>query len=256
MRAQIFGCPIDILTMSETVDLARAAMRQRTTRRHVALNVAKLVNMRTDPVLAEDVKNSDLIGIDGMGILLAARLLGLPAKQRVAGIDLLQELLGVCASEGFRPFFLGATSSMVRKACAAVTAKYPTLRLAGMRDGYFDAHREPQVVEEIHSSKADCLFIAMPTPRKERFLAAYGDRLGVPFIMGVGGSFDVLAGGVTRAPLLMQKLALEWLYRVYQEPRRMWWRYCRTNTIFAGMMLSAIVRRVGCKVLLLTNRTS
>ena len=253
MRAQIFGCPIDILTMSETIDLARAAMRQRTTTLHVALNVAKLVNMRTDPVLAEDVKNSDLIGIDGMGILLAARLLGLPAKERVAGVDLLQELLVVCANEGFRPFFLGATPGVVRKACATVTAKHPTIRFAGMHDGYFDAHQEPQVVEEIRNSGADCLFIAMPTPRKERFLAAHRDQLGVPFIMGVGGSFDVLAGEVTRAPLLMQKLGLEWLYRVYQEPRRMWWRYCRTNTIFAGMMFSALMRRIGGKMPLLTE---
>jgi N-acetylglucosaminyldiphosphoundecaprenol N-acetyl-beta-D-mannosaminyltransferase len=256
MRAQIFGCPIDILTMRETVDRACAAMRNRTTTQHVALNVAKLVNMRSDPVLAEDVVNSDLIGIDGMGILLAARLLGLPAKERVAGVDLLQELLIVCANEGFRPFFLGATPSVVRKARSIVAAKLPTIRFAGMHDGYFDAHQELQVVEEIRSSGADCLFIAMPTPRKERFLAAHRHRLGVPFIMGVGGSFDVLAGEVTRAPLLTQKLGLEWLYRVYQEPRRMWWRYCRTNTIFAGMMLSAIVRRIGRKMLLLTNRTS
>ena len=93
MRAQIFSCPIDILTMSETIDLARSAMLQRKTTLHVALNVAKLVNMRTDPILAEDVKKQRLIGIDGMGILLAARLFGLPVKERVAGVDLLQELL-------------------------------------------------------------------------------------------------------------------------------------------------------------------
>ena len=92
---------------------------------------------------------------------------------------------------------------------------------------------------------ADCLFIAMPTPRKERFLAAYRDQLQVPFIMGVGGSFDVLAGEVTRAPPLIQKSGLEWLYRIYQEPGRMWWRYCRTNTIFAGMMLSSLIKRIG-----------
>jgi N-acetylglucosaminyldiphosphoundecaprenol N-acetyl-beta-D-mannosaminyltransferase len=254
MRAQIFGCPIDILTMSETIDLARAAMRERTTTLHVALNVAKLVNMRTDPVLEEDVKSADLIGIDGMGILLAARLLGLPAKERVAGIDLLQELLVVCANEGFRPFFLGATPSVVQKARAAVTAKHPTVDFAGIHDGYLDADREPRVVEEIRNSEADCLFIAMPTPRKERFLAAHRGQLGVPFIMGVGGSLDVLAGEVVRAPRLMQNLGLEWLYRVYQEPRRMWWRYCRTNTIFAGMMFSALTRHVGRKMLLFTNR--
>jgi N-acetylglucosaminyldiphosphoundecaprenol N-acetyl-beta-D-mannosaminyltransferase len=253
-RAQIFGCPIDILTMSETVDLARSAMRQRKTTLHVAMNVAKLVNMRTDPVLSEDVKSSDLIGIDGMGILLAAKLFGLPAEERVAGVDLLQELLGVCAQEDFRPFFLGATPRVVRKACAAVTAMHPTIRFAGMHDGYFAADQEQQVVEEIRNSGADCLFIAMPTPRKERFLSAYRHQLRVPFIMGVGGSFDILAGEVTRAPPLMQKLGLEWLYRIYQEPSRMWWRYCRTNAIFAGMMFCALIRRVGWKMALFTNR--
>jgi N-acetylglucosaminyldiphosphoundecaprenol N-acetyl-beta-D-mannosaminyltransferase len=255
MRTEIFGCPVDILTMRETVEIAREAMRRRTTTVHVALNVAKLVNMRSDPVLAEDVKNSDLVGIDGMGILLAARSLGLPVKQRVAGVDLLQELLLVCANEGFRPFFLGATPDVLHKARAAVIAKHPAIRFAGMRDGYFSPDQEPQVIEEIRNSGADCLFIGMPTPRKERFLAAHRGRLGVPFIMGVGGSFDVLAGKVTRAPLVLQNLGLEWLYRVYQEPRRMWWRYCKTNTIFAGMMLSALIRHIGWKMQMLAHRS-
>lgn len=254
MRASIFGCPIDLLTMSETIDLARSAMQARKTTLHVAMNVAKLVNMRADPVLAEDVKSGDIIGIDGMGILIAAKLSGLPAKERVAGIDLLQELLAVCANEGFRPFFLGATSDVVRKACDAVTAMHPRIRFAGMRDGYFAADREKEVAEEIRNSGADCLFIAMPTPRKERFLSAYRDEVRVPFIMGVGGSFDVLAGEVTRAPPLIQKAGLEWLYRIYQEPSRMWWRYLRTNTIFAGMMFLATIRRIGTKVAILLDR--
>lgn len=254
MRAQVFGAPIDILTMSETIDMARSAMRQRKTTLHVAMNVAKLVNMRTDPVLADDVKRSDIIGIDGMGILLAAKVSGLRVKERVAGIDLLQELLSVCANEGFRPFFLGATPSVLRKACDAVTARYPNISFAGMHDGYFPADREQEIVKDIRESRADCLFIAMPTPRKERFLSAYRDQLQVPFIMGVGGSFDVLASVVTRAPPLMQEFGLEWLYRIYQEPSRMWWRYCRTNTIFAGMMLSALVKRIGTKILPFTNR--
>jgi N-acetylglucosaminyldiphosphoundecaprenol N-acetyl-beta-D-mannosaminyltransferase len=248
MRAEILGCPVDILTMEETVELARVAMRRKKTTLHVALNVAKLVNMRSDPMLSADVKNSDIIGIDGMGIVWAARLLGLPVKERVAGIDLLQELLVVCAKEGFRPFFLGATPDVVRNAILAVTARYPTIGFAGMRDGYFTADLETGVVEEIRNSGADCLFIGMPTPRKERFLAAHRDQLAVPFIMGVGGSFDVLAGHVSRAPRAIQKLGLEWLYRVYQEPRRMWWRYFRTNTIFAGMMVAAVGRSIGQRV--------
>jgi N-acetylglucosaminyldiphosphoundecaprenol N-acetyl-beta-D-mannosaminyltransferase len=187
-----------------------------------------------------------------MGILYAAKLLGLPARERVAGVDLLQELIGLCAREGFRPFFLGATRNVLRVASERVTSMHPTIQFAGMRDGYFTTDQEQGVVQEIRNSRADCLFIAMPTPRKERFLSAHRDELRVPFIMGVGGSFDILAGKVTRAPRLMQKFGLEWLYRIYQEPRRMWWRYCRTNTIFLCMVLAALIRRLYRKKALFT----
>ena len=103
MRVEFLGCPMDILTMDETVDLALQAMRDRTSLRHVALNVAKLVNMRFDPVLASDVITSDLVGIDGMGIVFAARALGVHVTERVAGIDLFLNLMSICGAEGFRP---------------------------------------------------------------------------------------------------------------------------------------------------------
>lgn len=243
MRAFLLGCPIDVLSMDQTVDLARQAMRTKTRLQHVALNVAKLVNMHSDPLLNADVRGSDIIGIDGMGILVAARLCGIPARQRVSGVDLLTELLVVCAEEGFRPYFLGATPEVLEKAVANARVRHPSLTFAGSRDGYFRPDQELEVVKEIRESGADCLFIGMPTPRKERFLAAYRDVLDVPFIMGVGGSLDILSGKVRRAPAVMQMLGLEWVYRVYQEPGRMWWRYTRTNTIFAGMMLRAIAHR-------------
>ena len=243
MRTNLLGCPVDVLTMKETVERITAAMRNRRRLQHVALNVAKLVNMRSDPVLRSDVVGSDLIGIDGMGIVLALHCFGVPVKERVAGIDLFQEILTVCSKDGFRPFFLGATPDVLRQAVDRIVARFPSLQFAGMRDGYFRADEEAQLVEQIVNSKADCLFIAMPTPRKERFLAAYRDRLGVPFIMGVGGSFDVIAGHVQRAPLRMQSMGLEWLYRICQEPRRMWWRYAKTNTLFAGMLVQILVHR-------------
>jgi N-acetylglucosaminyldiphosphoundecaprenol N-acetyl-beta-D-mannosaminyltransferase len=245
MRAVLFGCPIDIVTMAETIDRVTKAMRERTRLHHVALNVAKLISMRRDPDLDADVRNCDLIGIDGMGIVLAARLFGLPARERVAGIDLMDEVLKLCAQQGFRPYFLGGTQIIVRAAATAASAKYPALEIAGVRDGYFEPHQAREVVAEIRASKADCLFVGMPTPKKERFLASYRDQIGVPFIMGVGGSFDILAGHVARAPLYMQRFGMEWLFRIYQEPRRMWWRYTKTNTIFAGLLLRAIFRRSG-----------
>lgn len=242
MREIFLGCPVDVLTMTETVDIARGSMRNKKRLQHVALNVAKLVSTRSDPVLAADVANSDLISIDGMGIVWGARLLDLPVKERVAGIDLLTELLAVCQEDGFKPYFLGATHQTLHRAAAQVLNRHPALRFAGLRDGYFTPEQESQVVSDIRNSGADCLFIGMPTPRKERFLAAHRDDLNVPFIMGVGGSFDILAGQTHRAPARVQALGLEWLYRVYQEPRRMWWRYAKTNTLFAGMLAQAILQ--------------
>jgi N-acetylglucosaminyldiphosphoundecaprenol N-acetyl-beta-D-mannosaminyltransferase len=243
MRASFLGCPIDILSMAETVELACGAMRSRQRLQHIALNVAKLVNMRLDPLLAADVASSDVVSIDGMGVVWGARALGLPVKSRVAGVDLLAEILAVCAQDGFRPYFLGATPAVLQRAAERVRERYPAIQFAGLKDGYFTREQEPDVVQAIRSSGADCLFIGMPTPRKERFLAAYRDELGVPFIMGVGGSFDVLAGAVRRAPLRMQRLGLEWLYRIYQEPRRMWWRYAKTNALFAGILAQAMIRQ-------------
>ena len=243
MRENFLGCPINILTMSETVALAEDAMRSRNTLQHVALNVAKFVNMRRDPVLASDIMASDLVGIDGMGIVWGARCFGLPVRTRVSGIDLFLELLAVCANRHYRPFFLGGTRDVIRDAAAKALKEHPNICFAGLRDGYFTPEQEPEVVNQIRDSGADCLFIGMPTPRKERFLATHRDRLNVPFIMGVGGSFDVLAGKVRRAPAGMQALGLEWLYRIFQEPRRMWWRYAKTNTIFAGILLRELIYR-------------
>jgi N-acetylglucosaminyldiphosphoundecaprenol N-acetyl-beta-D-mannosaminyltransferase len=244
MRAALLGCPVDILTMDETVEIAREAMRTKQRRQHVALNVAKLVNMRSDPALARDVMSSDVVGIDGMGIVWAARCLGLPVQERVAGIDLFNALLATCAREGFRPFLLGATPAVLEAAKAEILLRHPTLRFAGSRDGYFTADQEREVVGEICASGADCLFVGMPTPRKERFIADHRERLQVPFIMGVGGSFDVVAGHVQRAPQLMQRWGLEWLYRIYQEPRRMWWRYVRTNALFAMLLAKTMLARL------------
>jgi N-acetylglucosaminyldiphosphoundecaprenol N-acetyl-beta-D-mannosaminyltransferase len=241
MRVDLLGCSVDILTMAETVERARHAMRERRRVQHVALNVAKFVNMRTDGVLRADVMGSDIIGIDGMGILLALRLFGVPTTERVPGIDLCWEVIKVCAEDGYRPFLLGATRGVLNGAANVIATTFPSIQIAGLRDGYFRPEEEGDVVEQIINSNADCLFIAMPTPRKERFLAAHRDRLGVPFIMGIGGSLDVIAGQVRRAPPMMQSMGLEWLYRIYQEPRRMWWRYAKTNTIFAGILIRAML---------------
>lgn len=238
MRTTLFGLPVDLLSHDETLERALDAMRSGKRCQHVALNVAKIVGARTDAELRRDICESDLVGIDGMGVILALRLLGQRPPERVAGIDLFQSLIAACAREGLRPYLLGAKPDVLERTERRLVEAHPGLVVAGRHHGYFGADDE-RICADVRASGADCLFIALPTPAKERFMARHRDRLGVPFIMGVGGSFDVVAGDVRRAPPAWQRLGLEWLYRLLQEPRRLGGRYVSTNAAFALMLLSA-----------------
>ena len=243
MRVEFLGVPIDALTLDETVAKAVTAMQTRDRCQHVALNVAKLVKMQSNEELRRDVLNSDIIGVDGMGIVWGARLLGLDIPERVTGIGLFERMIAICAQQGFRPYFLGAQEDVLKSALDNLRIKYPALQIAGWRDGYFDVNQEDEVILAIRESGADCLFIGLPTPQKERLLAKFRDKLDVPFIMGVGGTFDVVAGAVNRATVWVQDTGLEWLYRLLQEPRRLFWRYFTTNTAFALLLARACIVR-------------
>lgn len=241
LRLTFFGVNVDLLSEQRLVEIAENAMTKGHLVRHTALNVAKLVNLKTNPELRLDVNSSDIVGIDGMGIVYGLKLFGTKQAERVAGIDLFYALLEHCAKTGRRPFILGATEENLQKAMSEARARYPGLEFAGARNGYFSAEQRPEVVAQIASSRADCLFVAMPTPHKERFLNAFADQLNVPFVMGVGGSVDVLAGHVSRAPHWMQNIGLEWLHRLLQEPRKMIGRYARTNSAYALMVAKSLL---------------
>jgi len=208
---------------------------------HVALNVAKLIAVQSNKELREDVLNADIVGADGAGIVLAGRLMGLPIPERVAGVDVMMESLSLCEQSNFRPYFLGATEAVLRAAVAEALRRWPKLVFAGYHHGYFTRADEPSIVQAIVASKADCLFVGMPSPIKERFCHAHRDRLQVPFIMGVGGSFDILGGKIRRAPIMLQRIGLEWVYRLLQEPSRMWRRYLVTNIIYSIMVFNALL---------------
>ena len=242
-RAEFLGSPVDLLTMPETVAAAADAMRRRVRLQHVALNVAKLVTMGRDAVLRRDVQESDLVSMDGMGIVWGCRLVGLPAAERVTGVDLMQELMAVCEREGFRPYIFGAKQDVLERAVAELRRRHPKLELAGWRNGYFKPDQEAAIAEEIRAAKPDCLFIAISTPMKENFLHTWRDRLDVPFLMGVGGTIDVIAGHVQRAPAWMQRWGIEWLYRLLQEPRRMWRRYLFSNAEYGWLLVREVLRR-------------
>ena len=241
-RIEFLKAPMDIATMQETVSFIESRIEQKQFLQHVVVNVAKIVNMQKDPVLAESVKACEVINIDGMGVVFGARFLGHNVPERVAGVDLFHELLAMSAKRDFPVFLLGATEDVVSKTVEVVKAQNPNLNIAGYHDGYFFGNKEGQdeeaVVTKIRESGAKLLFVAITSPKKENFINKWQDKLGVDFVMGVGGTFDVVAGKVKRAPQWMQKAGLEWLYRVIQEPGRMWKRYLKTNTKFLILLLT------------------
>jgi N-acetylglucosaminyldiphosphoundecaprenol N-acetyl-beta-D-mannosaminyltransferase len=212
---------------------------ERRTRLHIGVvNAAKLVNMRHESGLRKDVLASDLILADGVPVVWASRLLGDPLPERVAGIDLMLAILRRGALRGYRVYCLGATQDVLDRAVDRILAEFPGISIVGRRNGYFAPEEAEAVAEEIAAARPDVLFVAMTSPKKENFLHRFTPHMQVPVCHGVGGSFDVLAGKVRRAPVAWQRLGLEWLYRVLQEPRRLWKRYLVTNTTFCAMVLS------------------
>jgi N-acetylglucosaminyldiphosphoundecaprenol N-acetyl-beta-D-mannosaminyltransferase len=242
-RASVLGCEIDRLDMEATVRRIDAVIATGGFAQHAAINVAKIVAMREDRRLEEIVRDCELVSADGQAIVWASRALSDPLPGRVAGIDLMQELLALAERRGYRVFILGARDDVLARALERIRARHPRLVVAGARDGYFSEEDAAAVAAEVAAHRPDIVFVAMPSPRKEYWLAQHGRRLGAPFIMGVGGSVDVLAGKVRRAPVLMQRLGLEWLFRLAQEPRRLLGRYLTTNTRFVAYVVRELARR-------------
>ena len=241
-RVLIMGCAIDCLDMDETLAYIEQFVKKGTPRQHVVVNVAKIVEMRNDPELREIVSSCDLINADGMPLVWASRLLGNPLPCRVAGVDLFQNLVKLCAEKGYRPFFFGAREWVVKKVVDKFKERYPQLEVAGYRNGYYSPEEERWIAEIIRDSRADMLFVGFSSPMKEIFLKRQMPMMQVPFCMGVGGSFDIVAERTKRAPLWMQQCGMEWFYRILQEPRRMWKRYAKTNPVFVWMVLKEYIK--------------
>ena len=235
LRVRVFGLPLDALDMAQTVERVAALVADGRPHQHVVLNAAKVVLCQDDPEIRDIVAGCDLVNADGQAVVWAARLLGHRVPERVAGIDLMEEVLARAAVEGWPVYFLGAADDVVKRVVDIEQKRHHGLVVAGFRDGFWSADEEDGVVAEIAASGAKVLLVAVPTPRKERFLAKHLDALAVPFQMGVGGSFDVVAGVVTRAPRVLQRLGLEWTWRLLHEPRRMFRRYLVGNSRFVWL---------------------
>jgi len=239
----LFDVPVAPLTMSEVMEVVAAAIDRRDPLLIGVVNAAKVVNMGRDPALRQSVLDADIVLADGISIVWASRLLGMPLPERVTGIDLMMEMLRQGDRAGWRLYCLGATPDVLSRTIDTIAQDFPGVRIAGSHHGYFEAEDETELARSISDAKADILLVAMTSPKKEQFLARWRETLGVPVCHGVGGSFDVLAGKVQRAPEAWQRLGLEWLYRVKQEPGRLWRRYLLTNLMFLRLLAREMVHR-------------
>jgi N-acetylglucosaminyldiphosphoundecaprenol N-acetyl-beta-D-mannosaminyltransferase len=240
----LFGIPVQSSTMDEVLDDVDSAIADRRSLDIGVINAAKVVNMRRNPELAAAVLESDAIYADGMSVVWASRILGQSLPERIAGIDLMHGIMQRGRGKGYRVFCLGATQEVLDTVCKRFAEDYPGAHVVGAHNGYFTTDAEESIAMQIRDSNPDVLFVAITSPKKEQFMARWSDLMNVPVIHGVGGSFDVVAGKVERAPESWQKIGMEWLFRVLQEPRRMWKRYLVTNTLFLRLVLSEKLRLV------------
>lgn len=237
-RINILKTSIHNLTMEETLEAVERTIALKEQIHHVVVNAGKIVAMQADLQLRQSVNESDLINADGQAVVWASRFLGKPLKERVAGIDLMVNLVKVAHRQKHKIFFFGAKEKVVKKVVEIYSEQYSPEIIAGYKNGYFRKEEEKDIAEQISKSGANILFVAISSPTKENFLYENKQLLSnVNFIMGVGGSFDVVAGKVKRAPLWMQNLGMEWFYRFVQEPKRMWKRYLVGNTKFIALVL-------------------
>ncbi|MFC7275730.1 WecB/TagA/CpsF family glycosyltransferase [Paractinoplanes rhizophilus] len=241
-RQELLGVPMDALTLGETVQLCMGAVETGDLLEVGVVNAAKIVKMRHDPALRDAVTGCDVIIADGQSVVWASRVLRRPLPERVAGIDLFQRLLYMAEQQGRSVYFLGARTEVLDRMIERIRAQHPGLRIAGNHHGYYADDEAPDIADAIKGSGADLLFLGMTSPKKEVFVATYGARTGAKVVHGVGGSFDVLAGVVKRAPRLWQRMGCEWLYRALQEPRRLGKRYLTTNAAFVGLVAGEWVR--------------
>jgi len=236
LRANILGAPVDRLTMEQAVEKVADMVRAGKPGRVITLNPEYLYRAVTaEPALLDLVRRAGLVTADGEGIVWAGRVAGTPFPERVTGIDLMLALVERAAAEGWSIFLLGAAPGVAGQAAENLRRRYPGLRVAGTHHGYFKPEEERAVAGLVREAAPQLLFVALGAPKQEQWIDRHIDHIGPVVAMGVGGSFDVIAGRVPRAPLWMQRLHIEWLGRLIREPSR--WRRMLVLPRYAWLVL-------------------
>ena len=219
-RVNILGVDVDAVTMAEAVDVVRRAMDTRAGVMVATANAEMLMRATHDEELRHILNASALVVPDGAGTVWAARHLGHTMPERVAGYDLAQELLRCAPAEGRRIYFFGSAPGVAEKAKAKAEQLYPGIEIVGVRNGFFSPADNAAIIAEIRAARPDLLLVALGVPKQEKWIAAHLAELDVPVAIGVGGTLDVMAGVMKRAPHWMQRAKLEWLFRGLMQPKR------------------------------------
>lgn len=219
-RIAVLDVMIDVVTMKEAVDAVKQFILQKRSHLVVTPNAEIVMMAQKDKHLTHIINNADLVVPDGAGVVWAARYQGDHLPERVAGYDLVQHLFVEAINERYTIYMFGGAPGIAQKAKRAAEIRYPGLRILGTRNGFFTKNDEPEIIKNIRACQPDILLVALGVPRQEKWLAENMQQLEVPVAIGVGGTFDVMAGIVRRAPLWMQQAKLEWLFRLLSEPKR------------------------------------
>lgn len=230
---KFLGVTIHPLTMVETVERVEEDFIIPKKPLHLmGVNADKINQCFEDPNMLEIVNNCGIVNADGASVVLAGRYLGIDIPERVAGIDLMQELLRLAEEKAYPVYFLGAKEEILQAMITNFATDYPNLIISGSRNGYFNDDQVSEIIQDLDVAKPAIVFVGITSPRKEYLIEQFLEAGINSVFMGVGGSFDVLSGAIDRAPLWMQKAHLEWLFRVYKEPKRLFKRYFVGNVQF------------------------
>lgn len=217
----ILGTRVDLVDMDEAQQRIAGLLAQNRFAHVVTFGSEMAILARRDPAYRDVINTADLVVPDTIGIVYATRILGHPARERVPGVELVERLCDLCARQGIAVFLLGGEPNVAERAAKALTSQYSGLRIAGTHDGYFHPTAEAAILARIRDSGAKLVFVALGFPQQEFWIRAHAEALGPVVCMGIGGTLDVLSGKLPRAPSLMRRLGLEWLYRLGREPKRM-----------------------------------
>jgi N-acetylglucosaminyldiphosphoundecaprenol N-acetyl-beta-D-mannosaminyltransferase len=243
-RVPFLGLYFDDLDLPGALARIEEFIAERKPRMIFTPNVALLVWARSDEFLRNTYNNCDMVTVDGMAIYYALKALRTPLKAPLSASLMFYPLFELSQEKGYKIFMVGAQERVVATAVDNLHEQYPEAQIVGYHHGYFDTENPPaELIREIQETKPDLLMIGMATPYKERFVVSNLAAMNVPVSLAVGGMFDIAAGEARFAPIWIRKLALEWLYRLLQEPRRMWKRYLTTNSIFLCLFFKEFIKR-------------